>query len=80
MNNIQLETYLNLCTEYYDLDKPEAPTDALQFYLKYADEAHGPILEPMCGTGRFLVLLQKIYFAIIANFCWIHNNEQFGIF
>lgn len=54
--------YKGLCTEYYELDKPHAPPDALSYYLKQAEEAKGPILEPMCGTGRFLVpLLKKGY-------------------
>ncbi|MEA0971753.1 Class I SAM-dependent methyltransferase [Candidatus Megaera venefica] len=54
--------YSALCTEYYQLDKPHAPKDALICYLNYADEAKGPILEPMCGTGRFLIpLLKKGY-------------------
>ncbi len=49
--------YQKLCTEFYDLDKPEAPTDALAFYLAHAERAAGPIWEPMCGSGRFLVPL-----------------------
>ena len=54
--------YRGLCTEYYELDKPKAPEDALKCYIKFAAEAKGPILEPMCGTGRFLVpLLEKGY-------------------
>ncbi|HQU09310.1 MAG TPA: class I SAM-dependent methyltransferase [Opitutales bacterium] len=53
--NRQLETYLGLCTQYYDLDKPIAPEEELNFYLQYAQAANGPILEPMCGTGRFLI-------------------------
>lgn len=54
--------YKALCTEYYELDKPNAPKDALQWYLNYAKEANGPILEPMCGTGRFLIpLLENGY-------------------
>lgn len=54
--------YKVLCTEYYELDKPHPPEDALQCYLKYAEEAEGAILEPMCGTGRFLIpLLKKGY-------------------
>lgn len=47
--------YGNLCTAFYALDKPAAPPDALDFYLEYARQANGPILEPMCGTGRFLL-------------------------
>lgn len=54
--------YKGLCTEYYELDKPHPPEDAFQCYLKYAEEAGDAILEPMCGTGRFLIpLLEKGY-------------------
>lgn len=49
--------YGKLCAEFYDLDKPEAPPDALEYYLGQAAQAHGPILEPMCGTGRYLLPL-----------------------
>lgn len=56
--------YRALCTEYYELDKPKAPEDALQCYLAYAEEAQGPILEPMCGTGRFLVPLLEHGYAV----------------
>lgn len=47
--------YGSLATQFYALDKPEAPPDALDFYLGFAHEAKGPIHEPMCGTGRFLL-------------------------
>ncbi len=56
MNNT-LATYQKLCTEFYDLELEHSP-DAqavLAFYLAYAKAAHGPILEPMCGSGRFLI-------------------------
>jgi len=54
--------YRNLCTQYYELDKPIVSSDALAHYLEYAKEAQGPILEPMCGTGRFLLpMLEKGY-------------------
>lgn len=60
--NKESGSYKELCTEFYDLDKPSAPEDALQIYLDYAKDANGPILEPMCGTGRFLIpLLQQGY-------------------
>jgi hypothetical protein len=49
--------YGKLCTEFYDLDKPEAPIDALEFYRGFARAAVGPVLEPMCGSGRFLLPL-----------------------
>ena len=56
--------YRALCTEYYELDKPSAPKDALECYLHYAKEANGPILEPMCGTGRFLIPLLEHGYAV----------------
>ena len=51
--------YQTLCTEYYELDKPNPPEDGFAFYCKLADEAKGPILEPMCGSGRFLIPMFK---------------------
>ena len=59
-----LNSYRKLCTEFYDTDKPTAPADALAFYRRYAEEADGPILEPMCGSGRFLVPLAEAGFDI----------------
>ncbi len=57
-----MRTYQNLCTLYYELDKPHAPREALTFYSEFAKRADGPIFEPMCGTGRFLVpLLEQGY-------------------
>lgn len=50
-----MNRYGSLCTEFYVLDKPDAPPDALDFYLSFAREARGPIHEPMCGSGRFLL-------------------------
>lgn len=55
----KLDTYQSLCTEVYDLSKPNAPHDVYQFYRSYALEVNGPILEPMCGTGRFLLPLTE---------------------
>ncbi len=54
-----IETFGQLCTEYYDIDKPAAPPDALAFYLDHAKRAGGTVLEPMCGTGRFLVPMRE---------------------
>ncbi len=50
-----MDTYRRLCTEYYDLSKPHAPPDAVEFYLQLFHEGRGPVLEPMCGSGRFLI-------------------------
>lgn len=65
-NNKQasLDTYLGLCTEVYDLSKPNPPEDAYHFYREYVKAAKGPILEPMCGTGRFLLPLVEEGFDI----------------
>ena len=60
-------SYGRLCTEIYDLDKPEAPPDKLDSlvktrrkldsYIGHLEKASGPVLEPMCGSGRFLIPL-----------------------
>lgn len=52
-------TYLKLCTQVYDLSKPTPPDEAYAFYRSYVKTASGPILEPMCGSGRFLLPLLK---------------------
>lgn len=50
-----IDSYKSLCTEFYDLDKPDAPKEALEYYLNEVTNSEQPILEPMCGTGRFLI-------------------------
>ncbi len=60
----KLENYQDLCTQYYDSDKPYIDADEWEFYLSYAKQAQGLILEPMCGTGRLLIPLVKAGFAI----------------
>jgi SAM-dependent methyltransferase len=57
MTEQKLDTYLSLCTEVYDLSKPTPPDDAYAFYRSYVINAKGSVLEPMCGTGRFLLPL-----------------------
>lgn len=47
--------YQSLCSQFYELDKPNVSDEILQCYLSYAKNLKGPILEPMCGTGRFLI-------------------------
>lgn len=64
MNEKTLDTYLDLCTEVYDLSKPNPPKDAYDFYRSYVIKAKGPILEPMCGTGRFLLPLLEESFDV----------------
>ena len=50
-------SYGRLCTEFYDLDKPEPPPAKLERYVRYAERAQGPIHEAMCGSGRFVIPL-----------------------
>lgn len=52
-----LTTYFKLCTEFYDLEVVEQDSQIEAFYCEQARYANGPILEPMCGTGRFLIPL-----------------------
>lgn len=55
-----MDSYFNLCTQFYDTIRPNPPDDAYDFYRNYVIEANGLVLEPMCGTGRFLIpLLQE---------------------
>lgn len=46
--------YGNLCTELYEILHENAPQDELDFYLSYAEKGQ-KILEPLCGSGRFLI-------------------------
>jgi len=53
----KLDTYLDLCTQVYEISHPTPEADAYAFYRSYVMNAKGPVLEPMCGTGRFLLPL-----------------------
>lgn len=64
MHNSKFDTYCELSTQVYDLLRPEAPPDAYQFYRSYAEELKGKILEPMCGSGRFLLPLNEEGFEV----------------
>ncbi len=55
MNSIDI--FLDLSTQVWDLSRPEPSKDELEFYRSYASSANDAILEPMCGTGRFLLPL-----------------------
>ncbi len=56
---MKLNPYGNLCTQFYDIDKPAPPPDAFNFYLKECQKAQGSVLELMCGSGRFLIPLRE---------------------
>jgi hypothetical protein len=57
-------SYGRLSTAFYDLDKPAPPLDALAFHRSQAAESCGIVLEPMCGSGRFLIPLLESGIAI----------------
>ncbi len=56
--------YGPLCTAFYDLDKPEPAPEALAYYLARARVCGGTVLEPMCGSGRFLLPLLEAGVAV----------------
>lgn len=65
MSEQKLTSYLNLCTQFYDLIRPQPPEDAYAFYRTYVANAGGVVMEPMCGSGRFLLPLVKENFEVI---------------
>ncbi|WP_297903960.1 class I SAM-dependent methyltransferase [uncultured Parabacteroides sp.] len=54
MNKAERNYYGSLCTEMYEILHEKAPQDELDFYLSYAEKGK-KILEPLCGSGRFLI-------------------------
>jgi SAM-dependent methyltransferase len=53
--------YGNLCSWFYDIDKPRPDNEELEFYLSFVNK-NADILEPMCGSGRFLIeFIKKEY-------------------
>ena len=54
MNKTTPNYYGRLCTEMYEILHKTPPEDELQFYLSYSKK-NMKILEPMCGSGRFLI-------------------------
>ncbi len=53
-NHMTKNYYGSLCTEMYEILHAQAPQDELTFYLSYAEKGMS-VLEPLCGSGRFLV-------------------------
>lgn len=64
MTKPKSDSYLSLCTQFYDVIRPNPPQDAYNFYRTYVINANGLVLEPMCGTGRFLLPLLEEGFNI----------------
>lgn len=54
MGELKQNYYGSLCAEMYEILHEQAPQDELDFYLSYAEKGK-KILEPLCGSGRFLV-------------------------
>lgn len=52
---MQLTTYGKLSALGYALSNEEPPADAFAYYFSHYEPDRGPVLEPMCGTGRFLI-------------------------
>ena len=53
-----LETYKTLATQFYECEKTAQDASIeISFYADYAAVARGPILEPMCGSGRIMLPL-----------------------
>ena len=63
MNKRKQNYYGSLCTEMYEILHEKAPDDELNFYLSYAQKGQ-KILEPLCGSGRFLVPFLNMGFDI----------------
>lgn len=63
MGKLKQNYYGNLCTEMYEILYERAPQEELDFYLSYA-EMGKKILEPLCGSGRFLVPFLKCGFDV----------------
>lgn len=53
-------SYKKLCTEFYDLSKPEAHHSEVDDYFNRLKDIRGDILEAMCGSGRLLIPLLKL--------------------
>lgn len=56
--------YRKLCTEFYDISKPSACSEEVNFYVDAIKNAQGPVLEAMCGSGRLLLPLLRLGFHI----------------
>lgn len=77
-----MKSYGKLSTIFYDLDKPHPPADALTFYIQQAQANGSPILEPMCGSGRFLIPMMQAGFdltGVDASFAMLSACQQRAI-
>jgi SAM-dependent methyltransferase len=51
--------YRALCQQFYDADKGFAGDDEVDWYARRLPRDAGPVLEPMCGSGRLLLPLLR---------------------
>jgi len=70
------KAYNRLCTEFYDITKPQAGFKELGYYSNFLEGVKGPILEAMCGSGRLLIPLLKKGFRIDGVDCSDHMLES----
>ncbi len=78
MSKLKQNYYGGLCTEMYEILHQQAPQDELNFYLSYAEKGK-KILEPLCGSGRFLVPFMERGFDICGiDLSWemLHKLKQ----
>lgn len=59
-----MTAYGPLCALFYDADKPQAPGDEVAWYGQRLPRDAGPLLEPMCGSGRLLLPLVEAGFNV----------------
>ena len=59
-----MSAYGPLCQQFYDADKPRPDDAELAWYLDRLPRDAGPVLEPMCGSGRLLLPLAERGFAM----------------
>lgn len=60
----KITTYLSLAAEFLDLSKPTPSEAEYSLYRSYVKESRGHVLEPMCGTGRYMIPLLEEGFKI----------------
>ena len=57
VTNMPTNRYGSIAAEVYDLDKPIGGALYTPFHLRRLAKVAGPILEPACGSGRFMIPL-----------------------
>jgi trans-aconitate methyltransferase len=53
-------SYGDLCTLFYDAEKPEAGSDEVDYYADLIRSEGEPALEAMCGSGRLMLPLLRL--------------------